>query len=155
MNSNSANTQTTSDVTTDKSAIELTVDSPVESTATSSSDMSKSGKSNNFEKFKRSQMFLDLMIKSTIIVIIFCLQPIVIDVFWYFERYAYISILIPMNIMSVNTIIDAFCILLFYKFGDGFYHCLCKCNQFRYNGTKCGCHYCCQSCCKSIVTKSC
>lgn len=105
---------------------------------------------NGMQKYKRSHLFLDLMTKSTIIVIIFCAQPIIIDLFWYIHHYGYVSILIPMNLVSLNMVIDAFCILLFNKFGENYYDYICKCNN-KENGSKIGCHFCCQGCCKATA----
>lgn len=140
------NTQTTSDTTSNNSSIELTVISSAESGEFSTPEISTRRKSNStFRKRKNSQEFLNLMIKNTIIMIIFCLQVMIVDVIWYFEIDGYVSIVVPMNIISVNTIIDAVCVLLSYKFGIGLYHFLCKCNDFMHNGSKCGCHYCCNS----------
>ena len=103
---------------------------------------------------EENYIFLDLMTKSTIIVFIYCIQPIIVDLFWYLEhRGRFLSILVPLNMVSLNMVIDAFCILLFNKFGQKYYDYICKCDNKRCAkrfGQR-GCHFCCQGCCKSIA----
>ena len=103
---------------------------------------------------KGNCIFLDLITKSTIIVFIFCIQPIIVDVFWYLQhRGGLISVLIPLNMMSLNMVIDAFCILLFNKFGHKYYDYICKCENKMcadQDGRR-GCHFCCQDYSKCML----
>ena len=145
-------TVTVTDTVNTKS-IELTVETPT--TIRTSIDIPEEAMTAMTAKKENYYMFLDLVIKSTIIVVIFCVQPVIIDIIWYIEFDGYLSVLIPMNMVSLNTVIDTFCVLLYYKFGEDVYQWICKCNKRVYNGRNCGCHYCCESCCKSVVKLNC
>ena len=127
-----------------KTSIELRVAStPSSSSSPRSTDFSPNINFDH-EKFKRSHLFMNAMTKSTIIVVVFCIQPIIIDLFWYLRHWGHLSIMIPMNLMSLNMVIDAFCILLFNKFGEKHYNHICK-------WSKCDIHSWCQECCRFIL----
>eukprot|EP00485_Elphidium_margaritaceum_P019516 CAMPEP_0202728412 /NCGR_PEP_ID=MMETSP1385-20130828/185613_1 /ASSEMBLY_ACC=CAM_ASM_000861 /TAXON_ID=933848 /ORGANISM="Elphidium margaritaceum" /LENGTH=417 /DNA_ID=CAMNT_0049394659 /DNA_START=85 /DNA_END=1335 /DNA_ORIENTATION=- len=66
----------------------------------------------------KNDSYLELMIRSAILVAIFCIQPIVNDAVWYVVTYRPVSTLIPWVMTALNMAIDTLGIILFHNFGD-------------------------------------
>jgi len=63
-----------------------------------------------------------------------------------------IPLMLPLLIQAFDGALNAFCLLLFYSYGDGCYAKLCLCND-KESLRCCALHRCCESCCVGLAKK--
>lgn len=100
---------------------------------------------------------LDIITRYTLLITIMNLSVIICAAGWnvmYFTDNLSnpIPLMLPLLIQAFDGALNAFCLLLFYSYGDGCYAKLCLCNN-KDSLRLCALHRCCESCCVGLAKK--